>query len=600
MAGMTPTQVEQIVNQQTSPTPVPSDPSIPDLPPDWNPTPPASDSGVPYYLARPDQQAAPYTPIFGGETGILDPTGRYTFYPPSKYHAGWVVADKSTGGLRAATADELATLGAGGAGGAGPDHYATDVAAANEQARLAEQQREFGLTFPESQRQYDLTHGLNVQQEQGSVLQNRATTGLNLGQFAQSLANDQFKRAEDPGNYPAYLAASAGLPRGSGSPIDQLLGNGVQIAQPQGGNPLADPRFQQLMDQLYGYAQPQNISTVQNIAANNGGTLPQSFYDYTHTQSPADMQAHATGGSQMLHEPVIGIGLHSGQPQFLAGEAGDEKLTFTPAVHSHSDGGQPIPHSHDRGDQKHEHMDANSPATYADGGTAQIQPYDSSTNDPMQGQTQYPTGTQKPLPTSTTPTAAGPASGLSGPIGGGGLAGGSTSPVGSAANGTYSWDQPDPNMQRVSDAYARDPAAAQRFFSQSPTNLQQMFGQSNPQDFWNQYGGYSADAKARLQTIAQNGGLTPAQGTNIALGKGLQALGWVNNNLVQHLLTGDSPTPGMIDDQTLMRLPPSYRALLQAAIRAQVGSAGLGDYAQSQQDFAMPGLGSSYPTASYG
>lgn len=39
----------------------------------------------------------------------------------------------------------------------------------------------------------------------------------------------------------------------------------------------------------------------------------------------------ANGGSMMLNEPVVGMGMESGQPKFLAGEAGPEQLDFTPA-----------------------------------------------------------------------------------------------------------------------------------------------------------------------------------------------------------------------------------------------------------------------------
>ena len=40
--------------------------------------------------------------------------------------------------------------------------------------------------------------------------------------------------------------------------------------------------------------------------------------------------AFADGGTQMLNEPVVGMGIRSGQPKFMAGEAGPEMATFTP------------------------------------------------------------------------------------------------------------------------------------------------------------------------------------------------------------------------------------------------------------------------------
>ncbi len=233
---------------------------------------------------------------------------------------------------------QVAGLGPGGSGSSGALTQYESGQLANNQAQLAEQQREFGITS-----------GQNAQKNAQSYIDQRASAGGVLGGLVRNLANDQYQRALDPGNYPAYLASQAGMPQGSGSPITNLLGSGVQIQSPEGANPLADPRFQNLISQLYGYAQPQSLQTVQNIAQQNGGTLPQSFYDYTQTQNP--VPAHAQGGSQMLDEPVIGIGLHSGQPKFLAGEAGKEKLTFDP-VHSNETTG--------------------TFTKYADGGTATI------------------------------------------------------------------------------------------------------------------------------------------------------------------------------------------------------------------------------------
>jgi hypothetical protein len=41
-------------------------------------------------------------------------------------------------------------------------------------------------------------------------------------------------------------------------------------------------------------------------------------------------RAMADGGSLMLDEPTVGMGLMSGEPQFLAGEAGPERMDITP------------------------------------------------------------------------------------------------------------------------------------------------------------------------------------------------------------------------------------------------------------------------------
>lgn len=362
--------------------------------------------------------------------------------------------------------------------------------------------------------------------QDASILSNRASAGINTADLVRNLANDQYQRALDPGNYPAYLAASAGLPQGSGSPISALLGQGAQITPPEGGNPLADPRFQNLLGSEYTYGtvpDPAGVGTVRDIATANGGQLPQAFYDYTHTVNP-NAQAHATGGSelvgnsvapqvgptapipasmsapgqvggpqgaysavperpswsmqgnpfgawnnpQMLHGPVVGIPagqLQRGQiPQFLAGEAGPEKLTFTP-MHHHESMGLPTPHQHEGGHAKHEHMGPM--IRYEDGGSA-ITGVD------------YANGN---------------------------------------ADGQY----------------------------------------------------------------------TPSEGSAVSLAKALQPLGYVPPYVISQLASGRAPTPGSIDEETLSRLPPSLRALLQAQIKSQVGNAGLMDYNFQLEQNALPG-----------
>lgn len=65
--------------------------------------------------------------------------------------------------------------------------------------------------------------------------------------------------------------------------------------------------------------------TVGDQAFNPNFTRPGGFWARG-SQAPQ----FANGGQQILDEPVLGIGMQSGDPKFMAGEAGKELLTFTP------------------------------------------------------------------------------------------------------------------------------------------------------------------------------------------------------------------------------------------------------------------------------
>lgn len=340
----------------------------------------------------------------------------------------------------------------------GNDYYTFDPATGQYQLGIQ------GQPDPQQEFQNQLatrTANANDRGQDASILHNRAASGLSLGDLVRNLANDSYARAADPGNFPAYLAATAGLPQGAGSPVAQLLGKGVQIQSPEGSNPLADPRFQKLLDSEYTYGttpDPAGVGQVRSIANANGGTLPQSFYDWTHTVNP--VPAHAQGGTQMLNAPTVGIPanqLQPGQqPQFLAGEAGQEKITFQP-VHSHVSQGTSVPHQHAQGDVTHEHAFPGAQASfkhYAEGGTA----------------------------------------------------------------------------------------------------------------------------------------VTPAQGTDIALGKALPSSGWGEQGLQDQLNSGNGPTPGSVDEATWDNIAPSLKLLMQSGIKAQLGRSGLMDWLAELQKYQLPGL----------
>jgi hypothetical protein len=256
--------------------------------------------------------------------------------------------------------------GGGGLGGAGGGSTAQGnpytQLTAYESATLARQAQQDAL----AQQQQGVTNAENARMGDQSILNNRAGAGQSLATLENTMAQDAYVRAKDPGNFPAYLQAQSGVPGGTPA-LTSLLGNGYQIAQTPGSNPLSDPRFANLENSLYTYGTVPNPAAIDAIrAARNSlgdqqtSQLFQNFANYDAARAapaaPAtDVPAHAHGGTQMLNGPVVGIPqeqMQPGQtPQFLAGEAGKEKLTFTPMhhhpqgashMHSYADGGVAI------------------------------------------------------------------------------------------------------------------------------------------------------------------------------------------------------------------------------------------------------------------
>lgn len=206
-----------------------------------------------------------------------------------------------------------------------------------------------------------------------NALSGRAGTGLGLLDFLRMQSNDFAAREADPFRFVEYLSGVAGLPNQS-MPINSLIGNNFRI-QPTLPSPYADPRYQNLLTQLFNFTG--NLTPFQNEDPNLArvraayGENPAAANTFF-SQNPENLQRMfgtqqmARGGNMTLREPVAGVRLTDlmrarmpMKPLFIAGEAGEERLTFTPKKKGKkkqsSLGGMPM---------------------FQDGGTATIAPYE--------------------------------------------------------------------------------------------------------------------------------------------------------------------------------------------------------------------------------
>lgn len=172
--------------------------------------------------------------------------------------------------------------------------------------------------------QWQQQFGLSQTTADRGELANRAGAGQNILDFQRNLANDQYQRSIDPGNFPALLAAYAGREGQAPDALSQLLGENFQIQPIAGSNPLADPRFNQTVDDLYGYAHgvSANPDAVRAAYAKDPAAADLFF-----SQKPEDLArmfptVKAAQGTDFITQRPTNI---------LAGEAGQpERVTVTP------------------------------------------------------------------------------------------------------------------------------------------------------------------------------------------------------------------------------------------------------------------------------
>jgi hypothetical protein len=159
-------------------------------------------------------------------------------------------------------------------------------------------------------------------------LGNRAGAGLSLAQLIQAEADAAYQRAADPGNFPALLAAQAGITPRAGSPLTQLLGEGFQV---QAENPLADPRYQRLVGGLYDYSGAMNadVDAVRRAYAEDPARAADFFRRVTENERNAPAML-ADGGTIYATRPKRLQDLATGRTDAIVGEGGTERVDVTP------------------------------------------------------------------------------------------------------------------------------------------------------------------------------------------------------------------------------------------------------------------------------
>lgn len=181
----------------------------------------------------------------------------------------------------------------------------------------------------------EIDRELLARQNAESALQGRASTALALLELRRSVDADNAEEARSPYKLIEHLRDLSMLPQGTGNPLQQLIGEG-RFIQPSFKSYADDPRYAALEQSALDYSTPStftsevredpDIARVRQWRAANPNAGMEGW------EALAKIPSHASGGSQMLDEPVVGIGLRSRRPRFLAGEAGPERLDFTPEL----------------------------------------------------------------------------------------------------------------------------------------------------------------------------------------------------------------------------------------------------------------------------
>lgn len=174
--------------------------------------------------------------------------------------------------------------------------------------------------------QWDQVYRQNQETNDRSELGNRANAGFSMLDFQRGLANDLYQRSNDPGNFPALLAGYAGMEGGSPTPLSQLLGEGFKIEPIAGSNPMADPRFQQAVDDLYGYAGGVSADPPAVRAAYDKDAAAADLF---FRQKPEDLERMFGSG---VVKAATGADFITDKPTpMLVGEGGEpERVTVTP------------------------------------------------------------------------------------------------------------------------------------------------------------------------------------------------------------------------------------------------------------------------------
>lgn len=537
---------------------------------------------------------------------------------------------------------ELTPLGMSSGGGgtyASSQEYLAAKAAADAEQERIKNAFEWQKLLNE-QKQTDTTNAYNekmfgetVRGNDASINAQQVGQGQNFRDFLLRYQQHLDEQEKDPFSYGQYLTNLQNAPAGAGNPLQSLIGAGVSIA-PQLGSVESDPRFKRLMDLEYErtLATPKltgdnSVSAVRQAYGTDPNSEQYKNAQRFFSQDPEALkrmfgQTHAAGGDQVLHEPTMGIGMISGKPKFLAGEAGPERLTFAP-MHEHDTDGMKVPHEHDGPPDEHEHE--GDIVKYGKGGSLRIgggvnlnkylaerRGASGSINAAAQREqgiadnlrnrgwlakveadgaftldgVRYSKGTTadmyergaKQLRSSADPlqySTGGLKRGFTGgslmrpdELAAAQLRLGGPNPVANANETGTGGATPSTTGSLTGDSASTTRSATTPSSLGGPTALE-------------------ASAAAGLSPLNKSQ-ITPAQASAVSLGKALRPMGFVPPELLAYLDAGQAPPPALVDDRMLSKLPPSLQQLLLGVVR-QFGNK-TEDWTQAQGQWNTPGF----------
>jgi hypothetical protein len=423
----------------------------------------------------------------------------------------------------------------------------------------------------EAQREQDLLA------EAARAQQARASVGTGLLDYQRSRANDLIDLQRDPFNIVAYLAGIAGLPEGTGNPVQQLIGKDFRI-QPSLPSPYQQPEYKRLESSLMDFGRPrtpvenfrESQQAQKDIATEQFGKAAINRLEAARSGSGSDAEfmegmrrlaamGKAGGGGVTVTEPTVGIGAFSGRPQFTLAENGPEQMQITPqqGVSQQLD---PV--------QQMAMINAVLPSRAA------LEAYEVPKRTPL-GQASAVQGFAAGTNTVdrygrvTSPNPYGESGRATGQVG-----------IGRSSTGRAI----DPN--RPSTARAIDFAHRLR----SGQKVGSLSTGRGPR--------LGVDPNAALRDPSQRRGaapmgtsgkvMEPVQAAAVSLGKALQTNPFATPDLVQSLLAGKAPLPGSITQRFRNNVSPSLLQALLAVIQGQ--GIPVDDFQNSVSQFDVPGL----------
>lgn len=159
-----------------------------------------------------------------------------------------------------------------------------------------------------------------------ALLQAAAQAQSQRAQTGVAMLDDAYRRSQqlidlqrDPDNIVSYFAAIAGLPEASGTPVEQLLGQGFKL-EPQLPSPYADPALQKLRDRLIDQGTPR--TPAENVTESKHNAVAAAYaQDPVAAQRWFEAAARMDAGQQQPQPWTPGYQPTDAEKRWIAGVA---------------------------------------------------------------------------------------------------------------------------------------------------------------------------------------------------------------------------------------------------------------------------------------